>query len=167
MVWRAGATALAVVALAGCGSGDGKAGAPRDAQRPSTSSDRGTREADRGGEEQDKGGVSALPVEDRRAFLQIGAAASNLRTGGSLVLVKGFAPAGARTTLRRLRRNVLLLKPRDPRLRRLRAETLAALSRGIRAPRAARAMLADAGRLQQGLKEYSGSHPAIGTIAPE
>jgi hypothetical protein len=160
MVRRAGATALAVAALAGCGSSDHKPAAP-------TSSDRGGRAPDRGAEEQDRGGVSSLPLEDRRAFLQIGAAASTLRTGGSLVLVKGFVPAGSRVTLRRLRSNVQLLKPRDPRLRRLRAETVAALSRGIRAPRAARAMLADAGRLQQGLKQYSGSHPAIGTIAPE
>jgi hypothetical protein len=163
MVWRAGATALAVVTLAGCGSDDHKAGAPRHAQTQTAPNDRGGR----GSEEQDKGGLAALPVEDRRAFLQIGAAASNLRTGASLLLVKGFAPAGARVTLLRLRRNVRSLKPRDPRLRRLRVETVAALARGIRAPRAARAMLADADRIQHGLEQYSGSHPAIGTIAPE
>jgi hypothetical protein len=59
-------------------------------------------------------------------------------------------------------------------LRRLRVETLQALGRGFRAQRAgtpsrsaARAVLADADRIQQGLKQYSKAKPAIGAIAPE
>jgi hypothetical protein len=164
---RAAAIGLALIALAGCGGGDHKPAPTRPSHQQSASNDRGRGEPDKGGEEQDKGGVSALPLEDRRAFLQIGAASSNLRSAASLMLVKGFAPSSERATLLRLRQSVRLLKPRDPGLRRLRAETLRALGRGLRAPRAARQMLTDANRIRQGLTRYSKAQPAIGAIAPD
>jgi hypothetical protein len=167
MALRAGAIVVALALLAGCGGADHKTATARDAQQQPASKDRGGGEGDQGGEEQDKGGLSALPLEDRRAFVQIGVASGHLRSGASLVLVKGFAPSRQRSTLLHLRKNVALLHPADPRLRRLRVETLAALARGIRAPRAARSMLANANRIREGLKQYSNANPAIGTIAPE
>ncbi len=169
---RAWAVGLALIVLVGCGGGNHKAATTRTAPTQATSNDRGSAGQDKGGEQDkggdaDKGGASALPLEDRRAFVQIGAASSNLRSIASLRLVKGFAPSSERVTLRRLREIVGLLKPRDPGLRRLRAETLRALGRALRAPRAASAMLADADRIRQGLKRYSTSQPAIGSIAPD
>jgi hypothetical protein len=164
--WPA-AAAVALIVLAGCGGGDRKTSTQPPAKREAASKDRGAGERDHGGEEQDKGGVSALPLEDRRAFLQLGAASSNLRSAAALMLVKGFSPPGQRSTMLRLRKNVALLRPHDAGLRRLRVETLRALVNGIREPRAARAMLADANRIRQGLKRYSNSRPAIGAIAPD
>ena len=155
---------IAVILLAGCGGTDHTASSTGPAQQQSAPKDRGSEGK---GEEQDKGGVQSLPVEDRRAFLQLGVASSNLGSAASLMLVKGFAPSRERSTLVRLRRSVELLRPPDARLRRLRVETLRALDRAIRAPRAARAMLADANRIRQGLKAYSKAKPAIGAIAPE
>jgi len=72
-----------------------------------------------------------------------------------------------RTVLVRLRRSVQLLRPPDARLRRVRLDTLQALGRTIRAPRAAKAMLADAARIRAELKAYSKAKPAIGAIAPD
>jgi hypothetical protein len=164
--WPA-AAAVALIVLAGCGGADRKTSTQPPAKREAASKDRGAGERDRGGEEQDKGGVSALPLEDRRAFLQLGAASSNLRSAAALMLVKGFSPHRQRSTMLRLRKNVALLRPHDAGLRRLRVETLRALVHGIREPRAARAMLADANRIRQGLKRYSNSRPAIGAIAPD
>jgi hypothetical protein len=164
--------AIALIVLAGCGGGDHKtntkpASTQPTAQREAPSKNRGTGERDQGSEEQDKGGASALPLEDRRAFLQLGAASSNLRSAAALMLIKGFSPPGQRSTMLRLRKSVALLRPHDAGLRRLRVETLRALVHGIREPHAARAMLADANRIRQGLKRYSNSRPAIGAIAPD
>ena len=155
---------IVVLLLAGCGGGDHKSNSARPAQPQSAPKDR---RSEGEGEEQDKGGINQLPVEDRRAFLQIGVAAGDLSSAASLILVKGFAPSRERSTLIRLRRSVQLLRPPDARLRRLRTQTLAALSRAIRAPRAARAMLADASRIRQKLRAYSQATPAIGAIAPD
>jgi len=156
---------VALILLAGCGGGDHKSNSARPAQQQqSAPADKGSEGQD---EEQDKGGVESLPPEDRRSFLQIGVASSNLSTVASLILVKGFAPPWERPTLLRLRRSVELLRPPDARLRRLRTQTLLALGRAIRAPRAARAMLADANRIQRELEAYSKAKPAIGGIAPE
>jgi hypothetical protein len=174
MRWRA--VVLALIVLGGCGGGDHKADTrraqPESAAKPeSGAKDRSTEE---GESEQEKGGLSDIPVEDRRAFLQIGVASSNLRSGASLVLVKGFARPREKVTLLRLIHSVGRLRPRDPQLRRLRVETLQALGRGFRVQRgatpsrsAARAVLADADRIQQGLERYSNAKPAIGAIAPE
>jgi hypothetical protein len=171
------AVVLALIVLGGCGGGDHKADTPRHAQPESAAKpDSGAKDrgAEEGGEEQEKGGLADIPVEDRRAFLQIGVASSNLRSGASLVLVKGFARPREKVTLLRLIHGVGRLRPHDPRLRRLRVETLQALGRGFRAQRggapsrsAARAVLADADRIQQGLERYSNAKPAIGAIAPE
>jgi hypothetical protein len=159
-----GALAVVLIVLAGCGDDTHQA---RKAERPQQGAPSESRGAAKGEEEHDKGGLSSIPVEDRRAFLQIGVASSNLRSGASLLLVKGFVPPRQKLTLVRLLDSVRRLKPRDAQLRRLRVETLSALLRGIRAPRAARAMLGDANRIQQGLKRYSTAKPAIGAIAPE
>src|SRR5690242_333018 len=155
---------IALVLVAGCGGGEHKSSSTRPVQQQSTSHDGGSESE---GEEQDKGGADALPVEDRRAFLQIGVAAGNLSSAASLILVKGFAPSRERSTLVRLRRSVQLLRPPDARLRRVRLDTLQALGRTIRAPRAAKAMLADAARIRAELKAYSKAKPAIGAIAPD
>jgi hypothetical protein len=174
---RAGiASLLAVFMLAGCGGGgDHQDGQPA-ARDQSAEADR--QAPDRGGEIEGEGGgeagVPSVPASDRLAFVEIGAAVGELKTGASVLAVTSVVRRRDVLALRRIRPNVKAVHPRDPRLRRLRSQVLTVLDEAIRARRdaasarrAAPATLASATRILQGLRRYASSNPAIGAVAPD
>lgn len=170
------ASSLAILLLAGCG-GDGSDGnGQRAARDQGAEADRqrteGVGEAE--SERADTGGGPSTPVSDRLAFLEIGAAAGELKTGASVTIVTDAVRQRDALALRRIRPKVKAVHPRDPQLRRLRSQVLAVLRKAIRARRdaasarrAARATLASAARIIQGLRRYASSNPAIGAVAPD
>jgi hypothetical protein len=166
---------MALLLLSGCGGGDRKSRASNEHQKQRqepSAADRGGEAAGERGEEQK--GLSAIPAADREAFVQIAAAISDLRTGASVLLVKGVARPRDRIVLRRVRPRVSALRPRDRRLRRLRLEVLDAIDRAIRVRREAQparhlgfTLLADSRTLIDALRRYQRARPAIGALVPD
>ena len=151
-----GVSGLATLSsLAGCGgSGD------KDAQSAS-------RRAPRSAEVP----PPRLAAVDRRAYAVIQKASGDLRAAAIPVTYGSAAqiPAGQlHSDLRRLD----TLKPRNPLLKRLHAETaravtsLTAQRSASSAHASAKAAIAEADRIDAGLRRYAASHPAANEIAP-
>ena len=154
------ALALGAPALAGCGGESQKEGGEHEA-----------------GEEAEQGQADALnkiPEADRTAFFQLATAIGALRARAAPVAVGTSAELSSAAPLRQARRQVARLHPVDPQLLRLREELMPVLARFERAPvsgeaagRAAKAAIADADRIEAGLRAYSQRTPAIGGAIPD
>jgi hypothetical protein len=155
------AIALGGVPLAGCGGKSGK-----------DSSGEGA-----GGEEADQRQAEALakvPQSDQTAFIQLATVIGALRARAAPVAVGTSRQLGSAAPLRKGRSQVIALRPSDPTLVKARKELLPALTRFSRAPstgaasrRAARAAIADADRIEAGLRSYAQTRPAIGGLIPD
>jgi hypothetical protein len=160
------AALVVLVLFAGCGGNDTKS---RTAERQPQQA---TKDSG-GGEEGDQNGLDSIAAADRHAFVQIATATSDLSTGASVLLVHGAVRPQDTRALRLVLPLVVELKPRDRRLRRLRAQLTTYLRRAIRirsnhpGDQDARAMLADAAAIRAGLKRYSDATPAIAGVAPD
>jgi hypothetical protein len=163
----------ALVFLAGCGGDHG--GSAKTTSTQAAEKDRAAEpKGEAGGEEGEQKGLEAIPVEDRRAYLQLGVATGELNSSASLLLVKGLERKRDLRALERLRPAVRSLRPADARLRRLRTDVLRALDRAISARRRpgltrhdAYALLEDAHRALAELKLYSRERPAISSLTPD
>jgi hypothetical protein len=126
------------------------------------------------GEEEGEEALSEIPPEDRLAVVQIGAAAGNLRSVTALVMVQHRVRPRDTTTLRRVRENVRMLRPRDLLLEQLRVRTIKELTRAIRARRdpttareSVRSTLAGVDEIVDGLRAYAFVHPEVQALVPE
>ncbi len=160
MRWVAGVVVFAL--LSGCDAGG---------ERPNRQSPPGVA---RGGEEEREEALREIPPQDRLAFVQIAVAAGNLRSATALVMVQQRVRRRDTTTLRQLRENVRNLRPRDLLLNELRARTLEALSRAIRARKnlttarkSVRSTLAGVDEIVDGLRAYAFVHPEVQGLVPE
>jgi hypothetical protein len=161
---------LGVVA-AGCGGGgsDEKKGEHADAEQPNGE--------DEGGEEGEHGQAQALskiPPADRAAFFGLATAIGALRVRAAPVAVGSSSHLSSAAPLRTASRQVAAFHPEDHQLQGIRAQLVPLLRRFARAPtsgpaarRAARAALADADRIEAGLRSYTKRIPAIGGAIPD
>jgi hypothetical protein len=170
------AALIVLLVLAGCGGNDHPKSKSANAAGQTATTEHGgePRSEGAGGEEEDKKGLSRIPVEDRRAFVQIGVAISRLTTGASVLLVKGLARPEDRVVLERLLPQVGALQPHDPQLRRLRTRTLKALGNAIHvrnspniSRRTGETLMTESNRLLKALRRYQRSSPAIGALIPD
>jgi hypothetical protein len=114
-----------------------------------------------------------LPARDSRGYAQLQAAAGALRAAATPVAY-GVAPTIVATgSLRAAARRLRRVSPTHPQLRRLRRATLEALDTAAAeggqeasAKQAAKSAIAEADRIDAGLRSYSASHPAANEIAP-
>jgi hypothetical protein len=158
---------FAVTLAAGCGGGSHDQGGEH-------------RETDSGepsGEEGDQARSAALeriPQSDRDAFLQLATAIGTLRARAAPVAVGSTDRLGPAAPIVAARGQVVALHPTDAALVQVRQGLIPALSRFARAPlsgatarRAARSAIADADRIEAGLRRYSRTQPAIGGVIPD
>jgi hypothetical protein len=119
------AALIAGAALGGCGSGGGKSTERGERGRDSAAQQRQEREASgtaaKGeGEAEAEGSESkalkAIPRSDRVAYVQLGVAASELRTGAAMLSVRSLARRADTLALRQLRPRMEALRPRDSEL---------------------------------------------------
>jgi hypothetical protein len=110
-----------------------------------------------------------LARTDKRAYATIQKASGDLRAAATPVT---YNPAG-RIATKQLNadfRKVLALSPGSPLLRRLRVQTLTAVrsatSHGASAKAVATAAIAEADRIDAGLRRYAASNPAANEIPP-
>ena len=164
MTARAAAAAVALVALglAACGGGhEGSA----------------TGERDRGGgreEAEREAATKKLPAEDRVAYYQLATTAGILRTDAALAQ-RGRSGTGTSGdgALRAARARLVVLRPRDATLARLRAPLGSAIDGFLRASpgavrrAAARPALAASAAVDAGLRRYVVRHQAQGTLVPD
>jgi hypothetical protein len=161
--------ALAVITagfapVAGCGGG--------------SSADNG--EQHDGGEQGDQGeegqakALTQVPKEDQTAFIQLGTVIGALRARAAPVAVGTSARLGSAAPLMAGRAQIAALEPQDPDLTRVRDQLLPVLTRFSRAPRsgpasrrAARAAIAEADRIEAGLRHYAQVRPAVGGLIPD
>jgi hypothetical protein len=161
--------------VSGCGSGDGKPSKHTGQRQAEEEAARG----ERGGEseEEESGGkaLKGIPRLDRSAYVQLGVAISELRTGAAVLSIEHRARMIDALALRRLRPRLESLRPRDPDLARIRDRLLVAVERATRSrragPRRARRFvprtLAAADSLYRQLKRYTSSHPGIRALLPD
>ena len=126
------------------------------------------------GEEEAEEALREIPPEDRLALVQIGAAAGNLRSAAALVKLRNLVRPRDTVTLRRLRKNVRRLRPRDLILQQLRVLTLKELDRAIQARknlvsarRSVSSTLAGVDEIVDGMGAYMSLHPEAGALIPE
>jgi hypothetical protein len=132
---------------------------------------------ERTGEEAEQGQSEALnkiPEGDRTAFFQLATAIGTLRARAAPVAVGTSPQLENAAPLRAARAQVAKLRPADPQLVQLRAQLLPLLARFTKAPesgagatRAAKAAIADADRIEAGLRAYTQRTPAIGGAIPD
>lgn len=172
---------MGVPALAGCGSSGGKAadkGREAAAQQRQEREVSGTvtkGESEGEGEGSESKALQSIPHSDRVAYVQLGVASSELRTGAAVLSVRSLARRADALALRRLRPRMEALRPRDAELARLRGQVLVAIDQARRsrraglekARRAASRTLAAADRIYRSLKRYTSSHPAIRALLPD
>jgi hypothetical protein len=150
--------AAAGAPLTGCGGGSGK----------------DTGEAGEEGEQQQEKALAKIPEADQTAFIKLATAIGTLRARAAPVAVGKSDHLVSAASLRAARSRIADLKPRDQRLARLRDQLLPVLTRFSRAPtsgsgarRAARGAIADADRIEAGLRSYTQTRPAIGGLIPD
>jgi hypothetical protein len=156
------ALAVASAALVGCGGGGGSSE---------------TAETGSGAEEQEQGQAKALekvPASDQAAFIEIATVIGTLRVRAAPVAVGKSHRLTSAAPLRAGRSRLAALRPRDPRLARLRDRLIPALTKFIHAPtsraaarRAAKSAIADADRIEAGLRRYARIQPAVGALIPD
>jgi hypothetical protein len=147
--------------LAGCGGG--------------SSADNGEKqESGEQGEEGQAKALAQVPKEDQTAFIQLGTVIGVLRARAAPVAVGTSGRLGSAAPLIAGRKQVAALKPQDPDLTRVRDQLLPVLARFSRAPssgpasrRSARAAIAEADRIEAGLRHYSQVRPAVGGLIPD
>ncbi|MDX6616826.1 MAG: hypothetical protein QOD60_1917 [Solirubrobacterales bacterium] len=147
--------------LPGCGGGSSTDNAEKDA----------------GGEQGQQGQAKALaqvPEADQTAFIQLATVIGVLRARAAPVAVGTSRRLGSAAPLIAGRMKVAALRPQDRDLTRLRDRLLPLLTRFSRAPssgpasrRAARAAIAEADRIEAGLRHYSQVRPAVGGLIPD
>jgi len=128
-----------------------------------------------GGDEQGQANaLSKIPAADQAAFVQIATVIGTLRVRAAPVAIGKADRLASAAPLRDGRSRVAALRPRDPRLMRLRDQLIPALTRFIRAPtsgaaarRAARGAIADADRIEARLRRYARVQPAVGALIPD
>jgi hypothetical protein len=116
----------------------------------------------------------ALRPADRAAFVELGRASGVLRAAAIPVAYGAATRIVVAPRLRAAAVDVRKTRPRSPRLRRLRARTLAALrlasSSGARqdgtAKQIARDSIKQAARIDAGLRQYAASNPAANDLQP-
>ncbi len=113
-----------------------------------------------------------LPPSDRKAFKEIQRSAGALRAA-VVPVAYGSAPIVAVRPLDTSARRLKTVDPRDGLLRRLRTRTLKALrtaaaegSQADKARQTATEAIAEADRVDAGLRQYAASHPAANEVAP-
>jgi hypothetical protein len=112
-----------------------------------------------------------LSRSDREAFAEIQRASGALRAA-AIAVAYGSAPRIAEPgRLRAVARELAAIVPRDSLLRRLRRRTIKALrtaasEEGTPPKDVAKAAIAEADRIDAGLRRYAASHPAANEIAP-
>jgi hypothetical protein len=149
----------AALALVGCGGASDHESGEHDSG-----------EADQGQEQ----ALEKIPQADRIAFIGLGTAIGTLRVRAAPVAVGASPRLGPAAPLVRARSQVEELHPVDPRLARIRARLIPALTRFAGAPRAGAAArraamqaIAAADRIEPGLRAYSRTQPAIGGLIPD
>ena len=114
-----------------------------------------------------------LPKRDSRGYAEIQSASGALRAAATPVAY-GVAPTIVATgSLRAAARQLRRVSPSHPQLRRLRRDALDALDTAAAeggerssAKAVAKSAIAEADRIDAGLRRYSASHPAANEIAP-
>jgi hypothetical protein len=112
-----------------------------------------------------------LPSLDRRAFGRIQSASGALRAA-AIPVAYGASEVVDGAAIGRAKRRVRDTQPRNPQLRELRASTLDALdafssaTQGAAAKAVANEAIAEADRIDAGLRRYAASHPAANEIGP-
>jgi hypothetical protein len=126
------------------------------------------------GEQRQAEALDKIPVADQTAFTQLATAIGTLRARAAPVAVGTSQRLASAAPLLTARGQVNSLRPSDPRLSRLRGQLIPVLTRFSRAPtsgaaarRAARAAIADADRIEAGLRRYAQGSPAIGGLIPD
>lgn len=159
----AGVAALAIAGpTAGCGGSGDKSG---NAATSTAGQDAGAKRPPRAAEVR----PPRLARTDKRAYTAIQKASGDLRAAATPVT---YGPA-AKIATKQLNadfRRLLALSPESPSLRRLRVQTLtavrSAISPGAAGKAVATAAIAEADRIDAGLRRYAASNPAANEIAP-
>jgi hypothetical protein len=170
--------------MGGCGSDGGKSAEQGERGRDPAAQQRQEREAsgtaakgegEAAAEGSESKALKAIPRSDRVAYVQLGVAASELRTGAAMLSVRSLARRADSLALRQLRPRMEALRPRDTELARLRGRVLVAIEQARRSRRAgfesarryAPRTLAAAESIYRALKRYTSSHPPIRTLLPD
>jgi hypothetical protein len=126
------------------------------------------------GEEGQAKALAQVPKEDQTAFIQLATVIGVLRARAAPVAVGTSRRLGSAAPLIAGRKQVAALQPKDPDLTRVRDRLLPLLTRFSRAPssgpasrRAARTAIAEADRIEAGLRHYSQVHAAVGGLIPD
>jgi hypothetical protein len=156
----AGVASLSLLApVAGCGDGS------KDGSKDGSTTETGSRKPPRSAEVP----PPRLASRDKRAFVTIQKASGALRAG---VVAAAYGSTN-RIPAQRLRGaagEVRSVHPRNALLKKLRARTagalIAAATPGADSKAVATAAIAEADRIDAGLREYAASHPAANEVAP-
>jgi hypothetical protein len=150
---------------AGCGGGSSTG----NAEKPASGD-----EQDKQGEQEGAKALAQVPKADQTAFIQLATVIGALRARAAPVAVGTSGRLGSAAPLIAGRRQIADLRPQEPDLTRLRDRLLPLLTRFSRAPtsgpesrRAARAAIAEADRIEAGLRHYSQVRPAVGGLIPD
>ena len=129
-----------------------------------------------GGETDHSAGRSTrIPAADRTAFYTIATASGTLRRDAAPAALGQPGARLDRKELAALRGQVRAVRPRDPRLARLRTALAAALGAASRAPHGSAAALRVAAKralqatdsINTGLDDYAALHPAVAGLVPD